>query len=106
MPRRKRTRTTTTRRRPTLQPITPAQDRRLSLLRLNGVDLEAIRRRLQRKHIQITRQAIGAVIRNKFVNEDIIAAFCELTSTTRAEAWPDVPPLDAETDPARTGTDE
>lgn len=97
MPRKnqRRTRSATSLRRPSQrQPITDAQDKRYSLMRRAGVMQEQIRAKLAEKGITVSRASIGAVILNKFVNDDIIDTFCELTGTSRAEAWPDVPPLE------------
>lgn len=72
-------------------PLTEAQDKRYSLLRRNAIEQQHIVDHLAAKGIKISRPSVGLVIRNAFVNEDVIAAFCELTRTTRDEAWPDVP---------------
>lgn len=109
MPRRgkRKHKTRTTPRRPTRapEPLTDAQDRRLSLLRRNAIEQQHVADHVTTmRGVKVSRQAVGAVIYNKFVNDDIIDAFCELTHTTRDESWPDVPPLAPGT-PRRTGTE-
>lgn len=71
-------------------PLTPAQEARHTMLRRAGVDRVAIEEYLRARGILHTRQGIGGVIRNRYINEDVIAAFCALTGTTRLEAWPDL----------------
>jgi hypothetical protein len=75
-------------------PLTAAQDKRYSLLRKFGVDRQTIADVLAERGVTVTRQTVGKVIVNGFVNDDVIAVFCELTGTTRKQAWPDVPEYD------------
>lgn len=90
-----RTRTTPRRPpKPSAAPLTPAQDKRYSLMRKAGVNRKQIADTLATRGIIVTRQTVGRVIVNGFVNDDVIAAFCELTGTTRKQAWPDVPEYD------------
>lgn len=91
----KRTRSTPRRPPGEREPLTVAQDNRYSLMRRNGVTQQSIADHLAAKRIEVARQTVGAVILNKFVNDDIIDAFCELTKTSRADAWPDVPSVEA-----------
>jgi hypothetical protein len=98
---RKRTsvsRTTPRRPQSAAAPLTKAQDRRYSLMRTTGVDRQMIANVLRERGVVLTRQAVGNVIRNRFVNDDVIAVFCELTGATREKAWPDVPEIDTSGD--------
>lgn len=71
--------------------LTAAQDRRYSIMRRTGVDQKTIAESLQARGIDISRQSVGGVIRNRFYNEDVIREFCRLTDTTREQVWRDVP---------------
>lgn len=82
------------------KPLTRAQSERQRTMRNMSVNGQTIADTLGLRGITLTRQAVGNVIRNKFVNEDVIAVFCELTNTTREKAWPDVPPIDDAVDRA------
>lgn len=94
-----KTRSTPRRPRGEGSPLTPAQDNRYSLMRRAGVDRTTISSVLADRGIDLTRQSVGNVIRNRFVNDDVINVFCELTKSTRAEAWPDVPLVDPNATP-------
>jgi len=59
-------------------------------------DQKRIADALNERGIAITRQSVGLVIRNKFVNDDVIVEFCKQTGSARADAWPDVPELSAD----------
>ena len=88
----KRTRTTPRRPPGEREPLTAEQDKRYSHMRQSGVTQQSIADHLAAtKGIEVARQTVGAVILNKFVNDDIIDAFCELTKSSRRKAWPDVP---------------
>lgn len=76
--------------------MTAAQANRYSLMRQAGIDQKTIAESLAARGVDITRQSVGLVIRNKWVNDDVIAEFCTQTKSTRAEAWPDVPDVPAE----------
>lgn len=71
--------------------LTAAQETRYTLMRRHGVNCQTIADALKKKRITLTRQTVNGTVRNRSVNEDVIAMFCKLTGATRKEAWPDVP---------------
>lgn len=99
-PRKRLTRTTPRRPRSENKPLTREQSERQLMMRNAGINGQIVADELRAQGITLTRQAVGNVIRNKFVNEDVIAVFCALVGSTRDEAWPDVPPLDEAIDDA------
>jgi hypothetical protein len=87
------------------EPLTDAQDKRYSLMRRAGVEQQAIADKVKADTGRVvSRQTVGSVIRNKFVNDDVVDAFCALTGASREDAWPDVPLLEPGED-RRTGTE-
>src|SRR4051794_3420342 len=73
-------------------PLTKAQEHRYTLMRRASITQRFIADALARRGVQLTRQTVNGTIRNRSVNEDVIAMFCDLTQSTRKQAWPDVPP--------------
>jgi Ulp1 family protease len=67
------------------KPLTEAAQKRYTAMLAANVTQEHVRDALEKKGIVITRQSIGLVLRDQFVNDDVIDAFCELTNTTRDE---------------------
>lgn len=74
-------------------PLTPEQAARYTFMRTATppTDQKRIADALIAQGVDITRQSVGLVIRNKFANEAVFAEFCKQTGKTREEAWPDVP---------------
>jgi hypothetical protein len=89
---------------PTRRPmgiLTPAQENRVRLMREANLNLSIIADSLIADGVDITRQAVSdQVTRGRWTNvtrkragsraDLIIEKFCNLTGTTRAEAWPDL----------------
>lgn len=71
-------------------PLTPAQQNRYDLLRRNNIDQTSVEEHLRFRGVEHTRQGVGGVMRNRYVNEDVISMFNELTGATRLDAWPDL----------------
>lgn len=65
------------------KPLTEQQQKRYGALLAANVTQEDIRAALAARGITITRQSIGLVLRDQFVNDDVIDEFCALTNTTR-----------------------
>jgi hypothetical protein len=89
------------------EPLTAAQAARYTFMKTATppTDQKKIADALRLRGVTISRQSVGHVIRNRFVNDDVIEEFCKQTGKTRADAWPDVPEHDADTPTPATGTD-
>jgi hypothetical protein len=79
---------TTRRRKRAPRILTDLQAARYDAMRRAGVDQLDVLALLRKRRKRLSRATIGHVILDRFRNEDVIAAFCELTNTDAATLFP------------------